>query len=99
MTPLASIALSGMTAATSRLGASAHNLANLGTAGFRRQIASTEPLPGGGAAPRLDRAAEPGPSLETDVVGLLSAKHAFLANLAVFRTSDEMTGALLDTVA
>ena len=30
------------------------------------------------------------------MVGLLQAKNAFLANLAVFRTSDRMMGSLLD---
>jgi len=34
-----------------------------------------------------------------DVVGLLKAKNAFLANLAVFRTADRMTGALLNRAA
>jgi len=29
----------------------------------------------------------------------LQAKHAFLANLAVFKTSDKMAGALLDNTA
>ena len=38
----------------------------------------------------------PGDSLESDVVGLLQAKNAFLANLAVFRAGDRMMGALLD---
>jgi hypothetical protein len=30
------------------------------------------------------------------MVGLLQARNAFLANLAVFRSSSAMTGALLD---
>lgn len=30
------------------------------------------------------------------MVGLLEAKNSFLANLAVFRSSDAMAGALLD---
>ena len=37
-----------------------------------------------------------GSSLESDMVGQLQAKNSFLANLAVFKTSDKMTGALLD---
>lgn len=93
------IARSGMTAATASLGAAGHNLANLGTAGFRRQLAPSESLPSGGVTARLDRAAEPGPAMEADTVGLLSAKHSFLANLAVFRTADAMSGTLLDTLA
>ena len=37
MTSTSAIALSGMTAAQTSLQASAHNIANLGAAGFRRQ--------------------------------------------------------------
>jgi len=40
-----------------------------------------------------------GPALETDVVAQLQAKNAFLANLAVFKTSNKMAGALFDTTA
>jgi hypothetical protein len=43
------------------------------------------------------RAADaPGAALEVDVVSQLQAKHAFLANLAVFKSQDKMAGALLD---
>lgn len=99
MQSVRSIALSGMTAATSSLGVAAHNLANLGTTGFRRQVASSEPGAGGGVVARIDPAAEAGNAVEADMVGLLAARHAFVANLAVFRVSDAMTGTLLDTVA
>lgn len=99
MPSVSAIALSGMNAATASLGIAGHNLANLGTAGFRRQVAAHEASASGGVTPRVDTAAEPGSAMEADMVGLLSAKHAFLANLAVFRTSNEMTGTLLDTLA
>ncbi len=99
MSSVSAIALSGMNAATASLGIAGHNLANLGTAGFRRQLASPETLASGGVVSRADTAADPGSAIEADMVGLLSAKHAFLANLAVFRTSNEMTGTLLDTLA
>lgn len=99
MQSVSAIALSGMTTARASLAASGHNLANLGTAGVRRQVATAETLPEGGVTSRIDSAAEPWNAMETDLVGLLSAKHSFMANLAVFRTSGEMTGTLLDTVA
>jgi flagellar hook protein FlgE len=99
MQSVSTMALSGMAVATASLGVSGHNLANLGTAGFRRQIASPETLPSGGVTSRLNSAVEPGNAIETDLVGLVSAKHSFLANLAVFRTSAEMAGTLLDKVA
>jgi len=46
----------------------------------------------------LQSSATPAPtgSLETELVGQLSAKNAFLANLSVFRTNNEMMGSLLD---
>jgi len=95
----ASIALSGMNAAQTQLRASAHNVANLATDGFRRQQVQQTPQPGGGVEAAVTRADRPGPDLVQDVVTQLQAKNAFLANLAVFKTSDKMAGALLDTQA
>ncbi len=99
MQSVSAIALSGMTAATSSLAVSGHNLANLGTVGFRRQLASHETSASGGVASQVDTAPEAGNAIEADMVALLTAKNAFLANLAVFRASDAMAGTLLDTVA
>lgn len=98
MTALPSIALSGMAAAQSALGAHAHNIANLGTSDFTRSGTVQTALPQGGVMSRPARLATPGHALEADLVGQLQAKNAFLANLAVFRTGDAMTGALLDAV-
>ena len=64
-----------MSAATSRLGSAAHNLANLGTAGFKRELASQESLEGGGSAHRKVRADLTGTAVETDMLDLLSAKN------------------------
>ena len=95
-----SIATSGMNAAQLGLQASAHNIANLSTDGFRReQVVQTEAANGAGVEASLTRAATPGNAMETDLVGLLQGKNAFLANLAVFRASDRMHGALLDIAA
>ncbi len=99
MTSTASIALSGMQTATARLQSSAHNIANLGTEGFRRQEVNPSEQAGGGVASTLNRASTAGAALETDVVAQLQAKNAFLANLAVFKTSNQMAGALLDQTA
>jgi flagellar hook-associated protein FlgK len=94
-----SIALSGLQAAQSRLGVAGHNLANLGTAGFRRQTAEATALPGGGVAVSIGRAPHAGGAIDEDLVGLLQAEHAFKANLAVFKAHDRMLGGLLDTQA
>lgn len=99
MQTLSAIAASGMTSATSSLQSSSHNIANLQTAGFQRQLASSQALDNGGVQTRVNRAPEPGHALENDMVGLLTAKSSFLANLAVFRTHDQMAGSMLDMFA
>ena len=96
MNPVSAISLSGMNAAQTALDVAGHNIANLNTAGFRRQESVQAAAPQGGVSTTLRQAAEPGASLESDVVGELSAKNAFLANLAVFKTGNRMLGALLD---
>jgi flagellar basal body rod protein FlgG len=96
MTSTAAIALSGMNAAGVSLQASAHNIANLATPGFRRAVSVQASSAFGGVSASLAQASGPGDSPETDMVGLLQAKNAFLSNLAVFRTGDRMMGSLLD---
>jgi flagellar basal-body rod protein FlgC len=96
---LPSIARSGMAAADQRLQAHAHNLANAGTEGFRRSAVQAQAVEGGGVQTRWTRSADIGPALAEDLVGQRMASHAFAANLAVFKTWDQMTGSLLDAVA
>jgi flagellar basal body rod protein FlgG len=99
MQPIAATALSGMNAATTSLSASAHNVANLETAGFQRQMASNQTQAGGGVQAQVNQAPEAANALENDMVGLLTAKNSFLANLAMYRTHDQMAGATLDMFA
>lgn len=96
MNALSTIAVSGMGAATASLGTAAHNIANLNTEGFRRQAVRQTAVEGGGVTSQVVPAATSGHALERDMVDMLAAKHAFLANLAVFRASDTMAGSLLD---
>jgi len=96
MSPTSAIALSGLNAAQTRLQASAHNVANLNTAGFRRQQVEQSAVAAGGVSTTLGSAEQTGPALADDMVDQLQAKHAFLANLSVFRTHDRMLGSLLD---
>ena len=96
MASISSIALSGMRAAQTSLDASAHNVANLNTPGFRRQeVVQTEEKEGG-VSTTITQSRVEGPALETDLVAQLQAKNAFLANLSVFKTSNQMAGGLLD---
>lgn len=99
MSSISAIALSGMSAAQSSMHASAHNIANLGTTAFRRQQTVQAEQALGGVSTSLRQLPQPGNALETDLVTQLQAKNAFLANLAVFRAHDRMTGSLLDAVS
>jgi len=96
MSSVSAIALSGMNAAQTGLQAVAHNIANLGTRNFRREQVLQSAQAEGGVSATLTQSTETGDAMETDMVGQLQSKNAFLANLAVFRTSDRMTGTLLD---
>lgn len=96
MHAVSAIALSGLHAAQASLAASAHDIANLGTADFRRLQVQRATADGGGVVVDWTRASTPGHAPESDLVAQLQARNAFLANLAVFRSADAMTGSLLD---
>ncbi len=95
MSTLSAISLSGMNAAQTALDASAQNIANVSTAGFRREQVTQSAVPDGGVTASLSQATQQGNAIESDVVGQLVAKNQFLANLAVFKTNDQMMGSLL----
>jgi flagellar hook protein FlgE len=99
MTSVSNIALSGMHAAQAALGTAAHNVANVSTPSFRRQVVVQTTQQDGGVATTFGRSGNEGSALESDLVAQLQAKNAFLANLAVFKTSNQMAGALLDKKA
>jgi flagellar hook protein FlgE len=101
MDALSATGLSGLRAASTRMDVAAFDIANAETPGFRRQQAVLATATPGvsasvvrDAAPTEDVGVQP-----EDVVGLLAAKNAFLANLAVFRTGNQVTGTLLQAVA
>jgi flagellar hook-associated protein FlgK len=99
MSSIPAIAVSGMSAAQLSLQTSAHNIANLGTANFRRQRVVQARDPSGGVSTSVVSAQQPGNAIEVDLVSQLQAKNAFLANLAVFRAHDRMSGSLLKAVS
>jgi flagellar hook protein FlgE len=99
MSPISGIALSGMSAAQTRLAAAANNIANAGTAGYQRLRVETLPGPGG-VSTVVSREPEAAPGLYVeDAVEMLAAKQAFIANALVLRTEDRMIGSLLDVLA
>ncbi|WP_367846908.1 flagellar basal body protein [Rhodoferax sp. WC2427] len=95
----ASIALSGLQSAQTRLQVSAHNIANSQTEGFQPLQVAQSTQTGGGASTQITRSSQPGTGLEADVVAQLQAKNAFLANLSVFKTQDAVLGTLLNAQA
>jgi flagellar hook protein FlgE len=95
MTSIPHIALTGLNASLAQLGSSAHNIANATTRGSHRQEVELAADSAGGVTVALAQAATGGSSLERDIVAQLAAKNAFMANLAVFRTADDMAGTLL----
>lgn len=105
MTSLAAIAGSGLQAALGRLDTVAHNVANASTPGFARQTAHTQAQTDGGVSVRISPAAQQAAARDEgglraeDAVELLSARHAFAANLKVLRTADEVSQTLLDVRA
>ena len=96
MSAIASIAQSGMHVAQQRLDASAHNVANQQTAGFRRQQVQQQALAAGGVQGQSTRAVEAGVAPVEEAVEQINASYAYLANLQVLRTNDRMQGTLLD---
>jgi flagellar hook-associated protein FlgK len=99
MSTISATALSGMKAAQALLDASASNIANANTPGFRRQQVLQQAQTDGGVATSVVQSPAQGADLEADVVSQLQAKNQFLANLAVFKTGNRMSGVLLDKSA
>ena len=99
MSSIGSIALSGLNAASLQVQASAHNIANLQTPGFRRQQVQQSAQPEGGVRTALTRADGAGDALADDVVNQLEAAIVYRANLSVLKTNDKLLGSLLDAHA
>ena len=96
MSTVSDIASSGMQAAQAWLQASASNIANASTPGFRRVQVVQSAGGSGGVDTSTTTAAAAGNALDTDVLGLDQARDAFMANMTVFRTNDRLLGTLLD---
>lgn len=99
MNALSGIALSGLQAAQQKLGASAHNIANAQTPGFRRQLVVQQAEAQGGVRTQLATAPAEGNALADDLVAQMSAALEFKANLRVLKTHDRLLGTLLDDEA
>ena len=101
MASLSSIGSSGLQAAQLRLDASANNVANANTPGYRRQaVAQRAVADSAGGRARVGREANgKGVALEQEAVEQMSAIYAFKASLQTIKTQDQMLGSLLDVKA
>ena len=99
MSNLASIALSGLNAASVRLATAAHNIANAQTPGFRRQVVQQTAQPEGGVIVSIGTAAQPGDALAEGVVAQMAATRAFEANVLTLKVQDRVLGSLIDLKA
>ena len=109
---IGSIAASALAAESARVSTSAGNVANVNTDGFRARRTVTEATAGGGVVARTETSpAPPGPTvvddggaarvlsnvdLGSETVTQIVGQRAFEASLAVLRTADETTQALID---
>lgn len=95
-----STALSGISAAQERLRASAHNVANLQTPGFRPERVEASSLPDeAGVSTQTLRSQSAEVSAERELVEQRSATYSFVANLRVLQTQIRAEGTLLDIKA
>ena len=99
MNSISSIAGSGIKAATQGLAASAHNVANLATAGFRPQQAVQAEQPGGGVTASVAPTGQDGTDLAAETVRRMTLVYAFKANLRSIEVETEMSRALIDARA
>jgi hypothetical protein len=97
------IGLSGMRAAQRRLDSHAHNVANVQTPDFRRQVTTQTARPEtGGVDSQITRetgVSAPFDRLVDDLVGQRMSLYSFAANLRTVQAEDRMLGTLLDTTA
>ncbi|UCU99189.1 flagellar basal body protein [Acidovorax radicis] len=101
MASISSIGSSGLQAAQLRLDASANNVANINTQGYRREVVAQEEVAeSAGVRATVQREQDSqGVALEQEAVEQMSATYAFKANLQTIKTQDEMMGSLLDVTA
>jgi flagellar basal-body rod protein FlgC len=108
------IAVSGINAAFKKQAASAHNVANSNTDGFKSLVASAEEHEHGGVKVSISKNTEPGADYDNgygkvaeysnvtyarEAVDQTSNRHLFAANIASLKTYEEMNESLIDILA
>ena len=94
------MALSGVHSAELRLGAAAHNVANLTTDGVRPLDVVQEERPSGGSVARVGQAETPR-SVDRirEAVDQLRASYQYTASLRVLTVEDELRGQITNLLA
>jgi len=102
--------LSALSALSTVQQVSANNIANVNTEGFRASSVTLESGPGdqGVRVSAIRESSAPAPfiggvegsntDIATEMVDMITTGHAFSANTAVVRASEEMTGHLLNMI-
>ncbi len=88
-----------MNAAALREVAASSNTANVITPDYRRAVVSQSEQLSGGVVAKANRVSAPGTDLVGDAVARIGALYAFKANILSIKTSDQMTGTVLDVRA
>lgn len=106
--------LSGLRAGLEKLEASANNVANLSTDGFKKDRVLLSERVTGGVVVEIGKSTESGPSyrspqgevieasnvdLAEEAVEQILAKYTFSMSLAAFKTADEMQKGVIDLLA
>ncbi|TWF54213.1 flagellar basal body protein [Neorhizobium alkalisoli] len=89
------ISVSGMQAQTTRLSATANNIANATTPGYARQTTNLSSVATGGVSATVTSSGDQGVDMLTEVTDMLGAKQAFAANAAAFETGADMWQVLM----
>lgn len=90
------IALSGMLAETTRLSATASNVANAHTPDYQPLRVEQQATEGGGTVATVRPLVVTGVDMAEQMTDLVQATHGFAANMAVFETASDMMRTLYD---
>ncbi len=99
MNTISSIALSGVQAASTRMDAAAHNIANAQTQGFHREVVKQQTQETAGVVTSVGQASEVGADLATDLIEQKQASYQYKANLKTIEVQNQMLGSVLDVKA
>lgn len=99
MSSISAIGVSGANAATTRMDVATHNIANVQTEKFQRQVVNQQSQESGGVSTSVAQAQEIGPDLAKDLIEQKMATYSYRANLRSIQADQQMMGSLLDIKA